>query len=494
VCCLFAFCTELAMAAPGDLDRWFGTHGGVEAGKALPADSRETTLDMAVGPRDEILVLSRVSGGCQSPPGCRTDLTVTRYANSGYRDPLFGSDGSAVVSSAPSYQSTEGAASIAVGRNGAIAVAVTKGLDITVSLLAANGSDDAAFGGAGSVTTDFGGTDSVTDVEVERGGNIVVAGTRETASDGILPLLARYKPNGSLDGSFGDGGLLPMSFAPGNRPTDIALLGHGRIAVGLSACCYYGSTSLVAEFLENGQPDRRFARRGWRSVGRISPASLGVILPAGNGRISAVGSYGGHVFVARFLRRGGNDNSFGRRGIAWPLKSVRGARWTGAVDRAGRTVLAIADNASGLGLFRLRPNGRLDRTFAGGDGVNLNLLDETLAVGLQSSGRILVLGEGGECIRYCPPRVSQIARFFGGNSRARCLGRRADIVGTRGPDILEGTPHSDVIQALGGHDTVQGGAGNDLICGGAGNDRLVGGDGRDRLLGGPGEDFAPLEP
>ncbi len=62
------------------------------------------------------------------------------------------------------------------------------------------------------------------------------------------------------------------------------------------------------------------------------------------------------------------------------------------------------------------------------------------------------------------------------------------ITGTRGNDVIRGTPGSDVICAGAGNDVVYGRDGNDVIIGGAGNDVLRGGDGNDRLIGGPGRD------
>jgi hemolysin type calcium-binding protein len=87
---------------------------------------------------------------------------------------------------------------------------------------------------------------------------------------------------------------------------------------------------------------------------------------------------------------------------------------------------------------------------------------------------------------------------------AFCAGRFATLVGTEGPDALDGTAADDVIAGLGGKDRVRGLDGNDIVCGGAGkdkiqggrgkdilrgeagNDKLVGGKGKDRLIGGPG--------
>ena len=71
---------------------------------------------------------------------------------------------------------------------------------------------------------------------------------------------------------------------------------------------------------------------------------------------------------------------------------------------------------------------------------------------------------------------------------ARCLGRRATIVGTNGADALTGTPGADVIALLAGNDSVASGAGSDSACGGGGNDSLLGGSGNDRLTGDSGND------
>jgi Ca2+-binding RTX toxin-like protein len=46
----------------------------------------------------------------------------------------------------------------------------------------------------------------------------------------------------------------------------------------------------------------------------------------------------------------------------------------------------------------------------------------------------------------------------------------ADIVGTNGPDVLEGTPQADTINGRGGADVMMGLAGNDRITCGGGQD------------------------
>lgn len=78
-------------------------------------------------------------------------------------------------------------------------------------------------------------------------------------------------------------------------------------------------------------------------------------------------------------------------------------------------------------------------------------------------------------------------------SRPKCFGQRATIVGTNGPDHIQGTAHKDVIYARGGNDTIKTPSGpknqgNDVICGGPGNDEIVGNGDSEKLIGGPGND------
>jgi Ca2+-binding RTX toxin-like protein len=65
----------------------------------------------------------------------------------------------------------------------------------------------------------------------------------------------------------------------------------------------------------------------------------------------------------------------------------------------------------------------------------------------------------------------------------------AIIVGTTGPDTLEGTGQPDFIKGKGGDDTLLGLGERDDLRGGFGDDTLFGGNGKDTLLGDAGDDF-----
>jgi subtilisin family serine protease len=69
-----------------------------------------------------------------------------------------------------------------------------------------------------------------------------------------------------------------------------------------------------------------------------------------------------------------------------------------------------------------------------------------------------------------------------------CAGRPATIVGTLGPDIMEGTPRADVIVTGDGNDKVSAKDGDDFVCTGNGDDIVDGGNGADIILTGDGND------
>lgn len=71
----------------------------------------------------------------------------------------------------------------------------------------------------------------------------------------------------------------------------------------------------------------------------------------------------------------------------------------------------------------------------------------------------------------------------------RCQGKVATVVGTSGPDELEGGAGTDVIVGLEGADVLRGLGGEDVLCGGPGKDVLLGGQGADLLAGGVGHDL-----
>ena len=100
--------------------------------------------------------------------------------------------------------------SVAIQSDGKILVAGASGnnpnYDFALVRYNSNGSLDNTFGTGGIVTTDFGSNcDKGYSVAIQNDGKILVAGASNNGSDWDFTLV-RYNSNGSLDNTFGSGG------------------------------------------------------------------------------------------------------------------------------------------------------------------------------------------------------------------------------------------------------------------------------------------------
>lgn len=487
VCALAIGLTGTAGAAPADLDRGFGGDGIVAiegpGGLTFPADA---SARMAVGPEDEAIVLFS-DYSCPNEWECPTELTLARYDAAGNRDFSFGTqlrvkesperhpfdlvvgpDGKAVVAAYDSSAGDEGA--------------------LRVFRFDRSGHLDPTFGGAGETTQPLRpGRSAPVAIAVQPDGKVVITTEGGRVEGGQELRFARYLADGAFDPSFGSGGVATLTLGTQTRPADLLLGPGGSLTVASPYCCVggtalFGEGLTVARLLADGRPDPGLAGGG----------QLLFPTPAAEGTVAAIAlAPDGGTFVlfeertetistvdnlVKLALDGSLDSDFGSDGRLRTFYRVGSARPTAiAVDGKGRIVGAGADDD--VAAFRLRPDGSTDRTFNGGQHVTARFGSTALAVALQSSGRILILGQSG----CCTARGFALVALRGGTDHTRCQRHGATIVGTRGRDELVGTKHRDVIAALGGKDKVRGLSGADVICGGPGKDTLLGGPGRDQI-------------
>lgn len=471
-----------AAAAPGDLDRSFGVRG------VAPGDgfSSVAPARMAIAPGGRPFVLYRNFAQCPER-FCESQLEVARFDRNGRRDAGYGAGGSGLGVRQDPFQRSE----VAVGPDGRPVIATfdfqLPEQRIVLARLGPDGRLDPFFGVGG--LTEVAGVAAGGGwpaVAVQSDGRVAVA----AAGSGGGLVIARFLPSGAPDPSFGASGQAVASFGSLSQPANLLLGADGSIAVGLSSCCNpifnKSSSVLFARFLNDGRLDPSFGGgAGWVAVPRSPPSRLTEIAAApGGGVYALVEAERFHIerrTLALKLRADGRlDPRFGRGGEVSFGAAGRAPQVSAiAADARGR-LIAAAGWRRGVLTRRLLPSGRRDRTFAGGGYARTVVPGggaNAAGMGLQASGRLVLLAEtgAGEAKRFL------LARLWAGNSGARCLGRRATIVGTRGRDHLKGTPRRDVIAALAGRDRVRGLGGNDLICGGRGRDRIFPGAGRDRV-------------
>lgn len=133
---------------------------------------------------------------------------------------------------------------------------------------AAAGDLDATFGSGGKVRTDLGLAEVGNSAAITSDGRIVVAGRQTDTAKGVSRILvARYLANGTLDPSFGQGGV--VTDVVGKNPTSFALAvaiqPDGKVVVAGSTTAAAGSTNndvAVVRYLANGSRDATFGSGG----------------------------------------------------------------------------------------------------------------------------------------------------------------------------------------------------------------------------------------
>jgi uncharacterized delta-60 repeat protein len=131
--------------------------------------------------------------------------------------------------------------------------------------LAQDGSLDLTFGTGGLVTTDFAsGVDRARALVVQPDGKLVAAGYTVHPTDGVSFALARYLEDGSPDLAFGTGGLVTTNFGPGSDVANaLVLQPDGKlVAAGYTVHPTDGASFALARYDEDGALDPTFGTGG----------------------------------------------------------------------------------------------------------------------------------------------------------------------------------------------------------------------------------------
>jgi len=346
-------------------------------------------------------VVAQSSGGgiALQPDGkivVSSGSALARYLPDGSFDPSFGTGG----------QVGADAAALALQPDGKIVVAGRNNYggtpnQFTLARYDSNGSLDTSFGTDGTTTTviptslDASWTPwgaGVATLAVLPDGRILAAGSAlwhagfyEEAGGFVL---ARYTPAGSLDPTFGEGGMVQ---GPGGSLAGMVVLPDGKIvATGTldDGHPYYDTGIEIASYDPDGSVDFTYPAEA-PNYGRLSggPAALqhGMIVVA-----ESIRHYK-QTFpvVARYGTDGVLDKTFGRHGYA-EFQRTQFAPGAVVIQNDGKILVAGYSNSGGT-VLRLLPNGRLDQSFGGRGFVALDPGASSLA--LQRDGKILVGGQ-----------------------------------------------------------------------------------------------------
>lgn len=266
----------------GSLDGTFNTGGYIVTD--LGASNNDEAFAVAIQSTGKIVVVG------QTGTIIASDFALVRYTASGALDTTFDADGIQTTT----FGEVDAAYSVTIQADDKIVVAgitdSTPGADINndfaLARYDANGALDATFDGDGKVTTAVGATDEgAFAIGIQTGGKIVVAGVVFNGANNDFGL-ARYNTNGSLDSTFGTGGIVITDMAGGNDAA-LALLiqADNKIVVGgVAFVTNQGNDFATARYNLDGSLDATFDVDG-KVITNISAAhdtAYGVALSGNN--------------------------------------------------------------------------------------------------------------------------------------------------------------------------------------------------------------------
>ncbi|MEI6766689.1 MAG: T9SS type A sorting domain-containing protein [Bacteroidota bacterium] len=343
----------------GTLDAGFGT-----SGKVITPMGMEGGAYAAARQTDGKIVLAGYYNN-----GSNYDFALARYDTTGALDVTFDSDGklSLAIGTAQDV-----AHAVCIQPDQKILVAGSAGngsnTDIALARFLSNGAIDPGFGTSGKLTTPVGtGDDDAWSITLQPNGKILVAGYSIAGSD-LRAVLIRYLPNGTLDNTFGTGGIAQTAstgqsnvFFSVERQSDGHILCSGYNSLGTT-----NRNFLIIRTDTTGAADPAFGTGGRVLTdfsGNNDEAYSLLIQP--NGQIVAAGySDNGSVkafALARFSAAGVLDNAFGTGGL---VTTTVGSPDAYGVDAAlqpdGKIVVAgRANGASNVDFAVARYNGTI---------------------------------------------------------------------------------------------------------------------------------------
>ena len=391
-------------ASQGDLDPTFGIDGKVTT-DLFPGN--DIAFALGVQPDGKLVVAGRTENNVSG-----FDFSLARYNSNGSLDPSFGLDGKVTTDF---FGNSDNAVAVAIQSDGKIVAAGpvfdAPGNNILFGLARynTNGSLDSTFGSGGKV---IGGGRTPTSILIQPDGRIVVGGNiiGSGLPNNLDFDLVRYNPNGTLDETFGSGGKVTTDFSGiEDSVLALALQPDGRIvAAGVAFRFAPTADFALARYKPNGKLDGSFGTGGKLTTNfnldneealAVSIQPDGKILAAGMTHVAGANF---DSAVVRYNQDGSLDSAFGAGGKvttdfsgAFDIAKAIAVQPNGKIVVSGWAQSSITGKFD-FGLARYNSNGSLDPTFGSGGRVTTDFFgedDTPFAMALQADGKIVIAGE-----------------------------------------------------------------------------------------------------
>ena len=393
---ILIFIIQPVMAQPGSLDESFGTGGIITAPLTTHG---EHGYAATIQPDGKILV-----AGFQDVSG-NQNFAVARYNTNGSLDNSFGTGGLVLFDAGTE---SDAAWALALQDDGKIILGGsvynqnTTFDDYALVRLNSDGTPDNTFGTGGLVITDIDGYwDNAYAMVLQTDGKILLAGEGYITSNRKV-CVVRYNTDGTLDASFGAGGIAIHVIGCGEERTRaIALQADGKIIVAGYFNEGIDDQTFVTRFNSDGTVDNTFGNNGTATLdiaGNDDQFWTLYILP--DGKILAGGTTDPaddpDYLLVKYLSDGTLDNSFGSNGMALNNFGVNDFLKSMIVDADGK--ILTAGGGFSFELIRFLDTGYPDTDFGTNGIVNTSIGNFCFAhsVCLQADGRIVVSGHSND--------------------------------------------------------------------------------------------------
>jgi uncharacterized delta-60 repeat protein len=264
-----------------------------------------------------------------------------------------------------------------------------------------DGTLDTSFSNDGIlIESFFGAYNSAQSIDVQHDGTITIAGKADNGSSSNLAV-ARYNSDGTLDSAFYGGGD-PISGFQGSTDLDQSMVvqDNGKIIAigeyGYRSGVWYADF-VVRRYTSEGLPDITFSDIGsvMTSIQRINMAESVIVQQDGKILVAGYADYDGGSFVlVRYNIDGSLDTSFSADGIL--ITPLFSAKaYSIKQQQVDGKILVTGTTGTDVALLRYNIDGSLDTTFSG-DGIVTTDFGSTDEV-----GRIVTVQDDGRIIVGC---------------------------------------------------------------------------------------------
>jgi uncharacterized delta-60 repeat protein len=352
-------------------------------------------------------------------------LSIRSTAQPGTLDPSFSGDGIQILQ--PGSGHDVGKEIIALDDHSSLICGVTfagGAFSGFVAHIQENGTVDNSFGANNGYTfVDLGEETYFYDMELNPDGTFLVCGLTYVTYPNSQVLLAKFLANGTLDPTFGNGGVVTTPI--GNAEAEaqkMALQADGKIL--LAGRAGFGGTAdgLILRYTVDGTLDSTFSDDGYLLTNQFPGSEdqfYGVDV-LNDGSIVAAGHVDQNflykTMVAKVTSSGSFDNTFNGNGTLVPDLAPQGDEAYNLLAKGDQFYvcgyLALAQDNRNMYLARYTASGALDATFGvnGIATVDANANEVAYDIVLENDGKVLFCGTSGP-FGFFAPRDMLVARF-----------------------------------------------------------------------------------